>query len=371
MDAFKKYLTVTIANGPAWSLILLLIGLATGCETVEISTGDSEPASLSLSVFQSIGKFTIVTANSPSTEDLEFEVAPDETISFLAVAFDPNGPKSIRIRVISGGQFEIHDGDDALLVTDHTFNSVVVDGTTTDRFAAGGSCKFDSPDENMIIQAEAEDFAGNISISPRITLIPKNKVTATFTHSEIIRGELSDRVGLDWQIENAETASIVAPLVFPAPFIIRHMTDGWNVVIYQNITATLVAENSVSRVRITLNINYSKPDAPEILTFSTDPSIIVEGNSSTIRWSVRAGGPTLVNIEPGVYDGYDREGSRTVTPRSTQNYTLTAIASGNPTVQNREITVLPRCWNTPNREVWGARLNIGVSCWDGVSGIWS
>lgn len=79
----------------------------------------------------------------------------------------------------------------------------------------------------------------------------------------------------------------------------------------------------------------TKPSA----NFSSSPSSIEKGESSTLTWSTT--GATNVTIEPGIGD-VSTGGNRSVSPNATTTYTLTAKGEGGITTATAEVSV-----NTP------------------------
>jgi hypothetical protein len=70
-------------------------------------------------------------------------------------------------------------------------------------------------------------------------------------------------------------------------------------------------------------------DQPAINSFTAEPAMIVRGQGTTLRW--RASNATSVTIEPALGEELgevDPEGSRTVFPTSSQDYTLYARGAG-------------------------------------------
>ncbi len=75
---------------------------------------------------------------------------------------------------------------------------------------------------------------------------------------------------------------------------------------------------------------------PTVSNFTVEPSTIERGQSATLRWSTQDA--TSVTIDSGVGQ-VDLNGSRSVSPSSTTNYTLTARGEGGTVTQNITLRV--------------------------------
>src|SRR5215472_6960979 len=77
--------------------------------------------------------------------------------------------------------------------------------------------------------------------------------------------------------------------------------------------------------------------APTVASFSAEPSTILRGQSSTLRWEV-SGDVASVSINQGV-GAVQNTGNRRVSPSDSTTYTLTATGAGGTTTANATVTV--------------------------------
>ena len=87
---------------------------------------------------------------------------------------------------------------------------------------------------------------------------------------------------------------------------------------------------------IAFTIDAPPTPTPPSISFSASPTSIIQGNSSTLSWSV-GGYVTSVSINQGI-GGVSSSSSRNVSPTSTTTYTLTATGEGGTTT--RQVTVI-------------------------------
>ena len=76
---------------------------------------------------------------------------------------------------------------------------------------------------------------------------------------------------------------------------------------------------------------------PEIVSFTADPATVFAGQEAILEWTTRNAGDALVAIEPDV-DVDDSDGTCTVRPTETTQYTLTLAVSGADDI-SRTVTV--------------------------------
>ena len=74
----------------------------------------------------------------------------------------------------------------------------------------------------------------------------------------------------------------------------------------------------------------------KILSFTADPSSIQPGQSVTLKWAVVNADRISVNDDLGIVEA---RGSRTVTPKTTMTYTLTALGYGTAGNDSKSVTV--------------------------------
>lgn len=149
--------------------------------------------------------------------------------------------------------------------------------------------------------------------------IPEVRVASCFASpASIFRGESST---ISYLTENARSVTI-------EPGIGAVQPSG-SVVVSPTITTAYrviaVGTDGVSQAVCNANVTVSERSGlPRIVRFTADPTLIGEGESSTLNWTTE--GATQVSIT--ALGDVDAAGSRQVSPRSTTTYTLTA---SNPT----------------------------------------
>ena len=353
---------------------ILITFLFINCKTVNLGrVTDNLKPSLKLMIFQNVNEPRSIEVNTTENITKDLEVSWTKNFSFLASAQDEGGPKRIVVRVISGGKIKIIDDSSERLVNEFTVNNVVEDGLTKDKLISIGNLIFDSDQENITIQAESEDFAGNISISPIVSIIPGKEPEIISTSYQIER-DFEDRVRINYQIENTENVTILAP---DGSTKTRASTfDNIWFTINRSGTYKITASNNIASTSKEVNVSYSLPGSPIIESFDARPSSIINGESSVINWSVTHVGPTNNRLIGGALDiTVPENGEFTVSPSSTERYELRVLGSGLTTTQFLQITVSPRstppprCWTTPNPDIIGGGFTYrglydGLYFWD-------
>jgi peptidoglycan-associated lipoprotein len=79
------------------------------------------------------------------------------------------------------------------------------------------------------------------------------------------------------------------------------------------------------------------PPAPAVTQFTSDPSAIVRGQSSTLSWTV-TGNVTSVSIDQGI-GTVENSGNRRVSPDNSTTYTLTASGPGGNSTATTTVSV--------------------------------
>jgi peptidoglycan-associated lipoprotein len=79
------------------------------------------------------------------------------------------------------------------------------------------------------------------------------------------------------------------------------------------------------------------PPAPSVTQFTSDPSSIVRGQSSTLSWTV-TGNVTSVSIDQGI-GTVENSGNRRVSPDNSTTYTLTASGPGGNSTATTTVSV--------------------------------
>ena len=91
---------------------------------------------------------------------------------------------------------------------------------------------------------------------------------------------------------------------------------------------------------VTITVTVIQPTLPTIDTFVSDDYSIQTGESATLRWDTTNAVSARINRGIG---GVAVDGSRTVSPTVTTNYTLTAVGSGGEEVTESLTIVVSDC----------------------------
>jgi hypothetical protein len=152
---------------------------------------------------------------------------------------------------------------------------------------------------------------------------PPQVVTFQSTPESVAAGQSATIV---WVVTGANTVNIDPDLGTVATAGSRQVNPA------TTTTYTLTASNVTGTSNASLTVAVQP--ALSISSFDANPSVIQAGQSSTLQWNVT--GASSVNISPDL-GNVELSGSRTVSPSSTQTYTLTAVSGGQ--VTSRAVTV--------------------------------
>ena len=171
---------------------------------------------------------------------------------------------------------------------------------------------------NYTLTAKSSTNEANATTTVMVE-IPEVRVVSCFASpASIFRGESST---ISYLTENARSVTI-------EPGIGTVQPSGSVVVSPTTTTAyrvIAVGTDGVSQSVCNANVTVSdRAGLPRIVRFTADPTLIGEGESSVLNWTTE--GATQVSIT--ALGDVDAAGSRSVSPRSTTTYTLTA---SNPT----------------------------------------
>jgi hypothetical protein len=177
----------------------------------------------------------------------------------------------------------------------------------------------------------ASNAAGSVSKSVALTVGPAGKPTInsfTADPAQIVAGQTST---LQWDISGAKNISIspgVGPVSASGTRIVHPVIT---------TTYTLTATNSNGSVTAPATITLpSAATAKPAVTFTSSPSNIASGQSSTLQWTVT--GATSISIDMGI-GTVQATGSQAESPTTTTTYTLTATNANGATTATATITV--------------------------------
>ncbi len=153
-------------------------------------------------------------------------------------------------------------------------------------------------------------------------------VSCSASPATILPGEAAT---LNWNSENARSVEVVGVGTF-APVGSTVVTP------QQSTTYTLIARGDGGEGTCTATVAVQTGNRPIIASFKAEPMEIVEGDKSTLSWSVQ--GADKVEIT-GITSPAP-SGSGDVMPNTTTTYTLTATNKFGQSIANTTVTVIPR-----------------------------
>lgn len=129
---------------------------------------------------------------------------------------------------------------------------------------------------------------------------------------------------LSWSVSNATSLSIDQG-VGPVTGLTSKVVTPAGTTTYR-LTAT---NSHGSTISSPVTVTVTTPGAPQIITFTANPTTVAKGQSSTLSWSVTGATSLSINQNVGSVAGTTNS---VVTPSTTTTYTLTATNSlGNTT----------------------------------------
>lgn len=137
---------------------------------------------------------------------------------------------------------------------------------------------------------------------------------------------------LAWTVTGADTVSINQGIGSVAASGNRSVSPA------TTTTYTLTASNGSGSVTAQQTVTVNTPPPPVISSFTASPSTILQGDDTTLSWSVS--GADSVSINQGV-GTVAASGSTQVSPNATLTYTLTATNAAGSTTAQQTVTVNP------------------------------
>jgi hypothetical protein len=102
-------------------------------------------------------------------------------------------------------------------------------------------------------------------------------------------------------------------------------------------TYMLTATNAAGSTTSTLTVTVNGLTTPTISSFTSNPTTITSGSSSTLSWATT--GATSLAITPGTFTSTSASGSTKVSPTATTTYTLTATNAVGSSTSTARVTV--------------------------------
>lgn len=176
-----------------------------------------------------------------------------------------------------------------------------------------------------------DDISGVSCGSGTITIAPGVKIVFfTATPGTVGQGESST---LSWDIDNATSANINNGVGNVNPD-----TGSKQVSPTQTTTYTLTATGATGSKTQNVTVTVSKVNKPVIKNFTASPSTIVKGQSAKLSWEIT--GAKNANINNGVGAVNKTSGEKSVSPKNTTTYTLTATNAGGSTTATTTVSVI-------------------------------
>lgn len=277
--------------GPGGSAVLTWE--ATGADTLVLDPGIGEVTGANRTVSPSATTTYTLTANGPGgtvTAQVTVVVMPLPVIAAFAATpgtVGPGGASVLSWNVSGAEALTIDNGVGAV-----SGASVVV-----------------RPSQTTTYRLTATNAVGAVAASTSVTVLPIPAIVEfRATPGAIAPGSSSV---LAWNVSGADTVTL-SPGIGAVTGTTRTVTPA------STTTYTLTAINAIGSASLSVTVTVQPP--PVIASFTASPGHISEVGSATLTWSVT--GADEVSIDQGI--GAVSGTSRTVTPRSTTTYMLTA-----------------------------------------------
>jgi hypothetical protein len=273
-------------------------------------------------------------------------VTPTATTSYTLTATNANGTvtRSVQVAVLPA--------DAPPLINSFTANpNTIVSGQTTSLSwsvinattvtitgisgtldPASGTVTTPALTQTTTYTLEATNASGTVVRQAiRVTVVQPTAAPTiasfTATPASILTGDPST---LAWSVVNADTVSISPVIGSVDPTGTRTVTPA------VTTTYTLTATNTTGTVTRTVNVTVAPLQPPTIASFTAEPAVITQGESSTLRWQVS--NATIVSISPNVGQ-VSADGSTVVTPLAPGTYSYTLIAINKSGSVSRSVSV--------------------------------
>lgn len=317
-------------------LTIVVLTILISCEKKKVSFDDANPPSISLVAYQQ-GMYNKTQVDNNGASD-ELFVGEGEPVFLLAAGLDTLGLKKVTIEVVSGGLIRQENTLSASVSTENDTTRNQNDEIVSPKNAVAiGDVEFDQPDQPVVLRASAEDWAGNVALTPTIVVRPMPLPVARISanRARIDRGE---SVTLTYESENADEVLING--------VVQSTLNGQQT-ISPDFSADYILEvkNRVGVARDTVTVNVTPPPAmPNIRVFNVNPTNLEEGEDITITWDVQNATHVTLYRNGSVLRGRstDVSGSVTVGSRSPGNYVIRIVAEGNGGTDERSRNVTVR-----------------------------
>jgi hypothetical protein len=201
-------------------------------------------------------------------------------------------------------------------------------GTITEMVRFGGDSNSDPPGsgEWNAVLAQGKHTGMSTGSCPPLPVIN----SFSFSPSSVTLGSSST---LSWSISGTVESRSISPSVSISTNVgsatITRSPSG-------SYTYTLVVTGARRTVSASTTLTVTTPPPPTI-SFSASPSAIIRGSSSTLSWSVS--GILISSVTLSDFGSVATSGTRSVSPTTTRQYTLSATNPGGTTTRSVTITV--------------------------------
>ncbi|MDE0151624.1 MAG: hypothetical protein OXK80_03890 [Bdellovibrionales bacterium] len=253
------------------------------------------------------------------------KVSPDKTTTYTITAVSSGGSVSRRVTVRVKPKIISFTANSALVAPESEVTlSWEINGEPTEVSINQGVGDVTGltkvsvfPSTTTVYTIRAANQHGSTTQTVRVNVKDLPVVTSFTASNMVIRS--GESVLLGWRVTGGETISLSKTV---GSITTQENIIGTSKRVYprETTTYTLTAENSSGSVTATITIYFLS-----IASFTADPSVIAEGNSSELEWEI-TGEPTEVAINQGVGDVTGLT-STSVSPDVTTTYTLTATKS--------------------------------------------
>ncbi|MBM3863729.1 MAG: discoidin domain-containing protein, partial [Verrucomicrobia bacterium] len=289
---------------------------SSGATSVSIDNGiGTVAASGSLEVFPTTDTtYTLTASNStgPKTVSVTITVLPPGvTFSASPLNVAANGDVTLTWTTTGADSASIDNGVGSIALNDSTVVNPAV--TTTYTLTAVGD--------------------GSTTATVTVTVVPPPSIFFEAASTSIVAGQF---VNLNWVVTNATSVSIDNGIGTVTANSSRSVNPS------VTTTYTLSASGFGGSTSATVTITVAQPPS---VSFTADEPAILEGGSTTIRWTV--GDATSISINNSI-GSVSATGSLLVTPSATTSYVLTATNAIGDTIRSVTVSVfngLPKYYN--------------------------
>jgi len=267
------------------------------------------------------------------------EVSPLTDTTYTLTASNSTGPKTVSVTItvlppgvtFSASPLNVAANGDVTL----TWTTTGADSASIDN-GVGSIALNDSTVVNPAVTTTYTLTAvgdGSTTATVTVTVVPPPSIFFEAASTSIVAGQF---VNLNWVVTNATSVSIDNGIGTVTANSSRSVNPS------VTTTYTLSASGFGGSTSATVTITVAQPPS---VSFTADEPAILEGGSTTIRWTV--GDATSISINNSI-GSVSATGSLLVTPSATTSYVLTATNAIGDTIRSVTVSVfngLPKYYN--------------------------